>query len=232
MECEGRRLLGLANEAREKDHFFESLDLNDKALIAFDEENDDAGYAEALACRSITLRVYANLHESERILISAKYEMMGSVAIARECGDPTALALPLYNLAQLHEDLREYQDAVKVYAEAVQAMEQNPPATHNRPSVLANMKVHMTTCEYKAGDTSALERMSQALVDLESSDEQNKYNKDVWLSGAHMRIAEALRIDDQEKAREHLQKAKDIIDANPELTLRKKQWEKFAVTFQ
>jgi tetratricopeptide (TPR) repeat protein len=157
--------------------------------------------------------------------------MMGSVEIARKSDNPTALALPLYNLAQLHEDLKEYEDAVKIYAEAVQEMEQNPPLAHNRPAVLANMRVHMTTCEYKAGDASALDRAYSALADLGAAEDENAYNRDVWLSGAHMRIAEALRKDDPEKAREHLQKSKDIIDANPELTIRKKQWEKFAATF-
>lgn len=231
MENEGRRLLALSNEAREKEQFFDALDLSDQAMIAFDKDDDDAGCAESLACRSINLRIYANLNDSTRVLIFAKFEMMGSVEIARKSNNPTALALPLYNLAQLHEDLEEYEDAVKVYAEAVKAMEHNPPQSHNRPSVLANMRVHMTTCEYKAGDTSALDRIYQALADLESAEEPNMYNRNVWLSGAHMRIADALRVDDPDKAQEHLQKAKDIIDANPELTIRKKQWDKFAATF-
>lgn len=232
MESEGRRLHALAAEAREKEQFFDSLDFNDQALIAYDAAGDDAGYAEGLACRSITLRVYANLHESTRILTSAKYEMMGSVAIAQKCGDPTALAMPLYNLAQLHEDLEEYDDAVKVYSEALNSMQSNPPERHNRPAVVANMKMHMTTCEYKAGDTTALERAYRALADLEAAEDEDSYNRDVWLSGAHGRLAEILRTVDPEKAREHLQKSKDIIDANPQLTIRKKQWEKLAATFQ
>jgi hypothetical protein len=47
MENEGRRLLALANEAREKEQFFEAFDLGDQAMIAFDKIQDDAGYAEA-----------------------------------------------------------------------------------------------------------------------------------------------------------------------------------------
>ena len=43
-----------------------------------------------------------------------------------------------------------------------------------------------------------------------------------------MRLAEALREDDLAKAKEHLQKAKDIIAKDERLKIRKSQWEKLA----
>lgn len=215
----------LAAEAREEGQFQKSLDLNDQALLAYDADNDAFGFAEGITCRSITLRVYANLNNSKRILTLAKGEMMAAVAIARESSNKEALALPLYNLAQLQEDLDELQDAVKTYKEAVNTMEHNPPPMHNRPSILANMQVHMFTCAYKAGDKKALEKALKALEELKTAEEK-KYNKDVWISGGYMRLADVLRKADPSKAKEYLQKAKEIIDSNPELKLRKQQWEK------
>ena len=41
-----------------------------------------------------------------------------------------------------------------------------------------------------------------------------------------------LKENDPQKAKEHLQKAKEIIDANPDLKLRKAQWEKLAENFK
>lgn len=58
------------------------------------------------------------------------------------------------------------------------------------------------------------------------------YNFHVWLSGAHMRIANVLKTDDPSKAREHLEKAKQIIDSDSRLTLRSKQWEKLTKEFK
>lgn len=228
MENKGRRLHAEAAKAREEERFTESLTFNDDALFAYDADNDALGFSEGIACRSITLRVYANLHDSKRILTLAKYEMMASVDLARQSGVAEALPLPLYNLAQLREDLGEYDDAVKNYDEAVDGMKKNPPETHNRPSVLANMKVHMTTCEYKAGDKTALERAIQALHELVEAEEPNKYNKDVWVSGGYMRLADAIKADNPDEAKGYLAKAKEIIDSNPDLTLRKKQWEKLS----
>ncbi len=231
MDSKGRKLHAKAAQEREKGNFSKSLDFNDKALFAYDTDNDPLGFAEGIACRSITLRVYANLHDNRRILTLAKYEMMAAVAIAKESGKKESLAMPLYNLAKLQEDLGELQDAVHTYKQAVDNMENNPPERHKNPSVLADMQAHMTTCEYKAGDKTALERAKKALSVLEEAEEPNAYNKDVWITGGYMKIADVLRKDDPKKAREYLQKAKQIIDANPDLELRKKQWEKLNASF-
>ncbi len=230
MKSKGRKLHAKAAEEREKGNFSLSLDYNDKALFAYDAEDDSLGFAEGVACRSITLRVYADLHDNRRILILAKYEMMGAVAIARESGKKQALAMPLYNLAKLQEGLGELQDAVSTYEEAVKNIENNPPERHNRPSILADMNVHMATCGYRTGDKKALERAEKALNKLEEAEEPSTYNKDVWLSGGYMRIADVLRKDNPGKAKEYMQKAEQIIDVSPKLKLRKQQWQKLNST--
>lgn len=214
-----------AAKARETENFSESLTFNDDALFAYDEDNDSLGFSEGIACRSITLRVYAGLHNSKRLLTLAKYEMMASVDLARQSGIAEALPIPLYNLAQIQEDLGEYDNALMNYREAIEGMEKYPPETHNRPSVLANMNIHLATCEYKAGDKTALEKAEQAVYELEKAEEPNQYNKDVWISGGYMRMAEAIKKDNPTKAMEYLTKSKVIIDSNPDLKLRKKQWE-------
>ncbi len=104
-------------------------------------------------------------------------------------------------------------------------MENNAPEQHNRPGVIADLKGHMAVAEYKAGDKSAMERAEKALVELEATDEM-KYNKDVWMSGAYMKMAEALAVDDSKKASDYLDKANQIIEMNPELVLRKEQLNK------
>ncbi len=239
---EGRRLHGLAAQAREDGDHLKALQLDDESMLAYQKDGDILGFAEVVADRSIVLRHLADETGNKNFLIIAKSEMVASVEIARGSGDKTALALPLFNLAKVQEELGELQEAVKTYTEAIQEMENNPPEMHNRPSVLADMKVHLATCEYMAGEKNALERAEQALRDLEKSNEVeyneqsshtrgNSYNKDVWVSGGHMRIAVMLKEDNPQKAKEHLQKAKAIIDANPDLTIRKTQWEKLTTSF-
>lgn len=216
-----RQLHGQAAEAREAEQFIQSLTLNDQALFAYDKENDAAGFAEGIGCRSITLRVYAKLHKSKRLLTLAKYQMMAGVEIAREVG-PEALVHPLFQLAGLQEALEEFDEATKNYKEAVESVEAAKLGAE-RPAMVADMKVHLYTCAYKNGDKSALKMAQDAIEELIQAAEPNQFNKDVWLSGGYMRLAEILQTDDAPQAKEYLEKAKEIIDANPKLTLRKKQ---------
>jgi tetratricopeptide (TPR) repeat protein len=230
MDSKGRILHAQAAKARETEQFLDSLTYNDDALFAYDVDNDALGFSEGIACRSITLRVYANLHDSTRLLTLAKYEMMASVDLARQSGDPRTLPMPLFNLAQIQEDLGELENALMNYREAVRGMETTPPERHKTAAILANMRVFLATTEYTNGDTDAIERAKQALTILAESDQENEYNKDVWLSGGYMRMARVLREHDMDEARNYLEKAKEIIDSNPELTLRQKQWEKLNQT--
>ncbi|MBI4036376.1 hypothetical protein HY386_00670 [Candidatus Daviesbacteria bacterium] len=249
MESEGRRLHGLAEQARESGDFTRALELTDQATVSYQQGGDSLGFAEVQASRFLTLRHLFEKTDDKNYLILAKHTAMASVELAQASGDKQALALPLFNLAKAQETLGELPDAVATYQKAVENIINNPPEPHKRAAIVADFKVHLETCAYKAGDKSALERAEKALVELEAvpvlSDEDFEaggkklefnqevaYNKDVWVSGGHMRIAEMLREDDPPQAKEHLQKAKEIIDANPQLKLRLAQWEKLATTFK
>lgn len=227
MDSNGRKIHGQAAKAREAGNHLESFQLGDEAMLAYQKDGNVLGFAEVIADRSIVLRHLADETGDQNFLLLAKSELEAAVTIVKKSGDQTALAIPIFNLAKIQEELGEIEQAAQTYQEAVESMENNPPELHNRPAVLADMKAHLSTCQYKNGDTSALERAEQALSEIETSEEV-KYNKDVWTSGAHMRMADILRNDNPEKAKEHLQKAKEIIDANPDLKLRAKQWEKLS----
>ena len=149
----GQLLHQEAAKAREEGNYVLALQSNDEAMLAFDQENDDVGFTEVIADRSIVLRHYADAQKSRNCIVLAKHELLGAVTIARSSKQKEALALPLYNLAQVLEDLDELQEAVATYKEAILAMQNNPPVSHNRSSVLLNMKIHRLVCEYKAGNT-------------------------------------------------------------------------------
>lgn len=227
MESRGRKIHGQAAHAREAGQHLEALKLYDEAILAYQQDNDILGLAEVFADRSICYRHLAEETGDQNFLIIAKHYMLASVEIAEKSGDEKAVVLPYFQTGRVYEELGELENAKGYYQKAVENMISNPPDQHNRPAILADMMVHLSTCEYRAGDTGGLERALDAMDDLEKSEEV-RYNKDVWLSGGHMRISEMLKVDDPEKAKEHLQKAKEIIDANPDLKTRKQQWEKLS----
>ncbi|MCL4367403.1 tetratricopeptide repeat protein [Patescibacteria group bacterium] len=113
---------------------------------------------------------------------------------------------PLYNLAKAEETLGNHQQAVKFYQEALANMLHNPPASFNRPVIVTDIKIHLSFAEYQVGDKSALVRLSQHIAELEANQTEDKYNKDVWVSGGYMKLAELLKDIDQaslRKSRSH-----------------------------
>lgn len=230
MESQGRALHSKAEQAREQGDFIQALELSDQAMIKYQEENDILGFAEIQASRFLTLRHLYEKTADQNYLILAKHSALSAVEMAKKSGNKKALAIPLFNLAKAQETLEELSEAVNSYKEAVENMTNNPPEEHSRPAVLLDMKIHLDTVEYKNGDKTAESRAENDLAELEKTEEMD-YNKHVWVSGGHMRIADMLRKDNFEKAKEHLQKAKEIIDADPDLTLRKAQWNKLAEKF-
>lgn len=227
----GRKIHGQAEQARESGDFGKALELTDQAMLAYQKAGDKLGFAEVQSSRFLTLRHLYEQTGDTAYLILAKHSAMASVELAEASGNNEALAIPLFNLAKAQETLGQLDEAVGAYRRAVANITNHPPTVHNRPAVVADFKVHLATCEYKAGDKSALQLAEDALAQLESVDEISKYNQAVWVSGGHMRIAEMLREDHPAKAKDHLQQAKTIIDASPELKLRLGQWEKLAQTF-
>lgn len=222
----GRDLHNQAEIKRESGDFLKALELTDQATVAYQEEGDLLGLAEIQASRFITLKHLFQKTQEKSFLILAKHAALSSVEIAKESKDPKALAIPYLNLGEAFAQLEEWEKAVEAYKESIEHFEKNPPPFNDRPAVLLNIKSHLTQAEYKAGDKSSLQRAEAVAEELRNTEEISSYNKNVWLSGAHGRIAEMVYKEDKEKALEHLRKAKEIIDSDERLVLRREQWEK------
>ena len=227
----GRKIHGLAEEAREKEQdFLKALKLLDEATIAYQEDNDYLGMSEAQNSRFIVLKHLFEKTADKSYLILARLAAQAGVEIAEENNLKEALPLAYFNLGKAYEEEEKYKDAVIFFQKAYESKD-NLPERHDRPAVRADIKAHLAFAQYMSGDKSAISKLDQAIIDLENSDEY-PYTKDVWLSGAHMRAAKALKDDDRKKAEEHLAKAKEIITSNPELKLRMGQWESLAENFK
>lgn len=218
MSSLARQIHAKAEESRElKQDLLASLQFADQATIQYQKENDLLGLAEVQSTRANTLKHLYQQTEAKAYLILALH---------------AAKALPYHKLGTILRLANQLKKAVLAHQKAVDYLSKNPPSGHNRPAVLLNFKNHLYTCMYLAGDKQALNKAEQTTTELAETKEISQYNKDVWLSGGHMRIAQMLKKDNPIKAQEHLAKAKQIIDSNPELKLRLGQWQKLAKTFE
>lgn len=231
VDSKARQILSQANDAREiGGDFLKSLELSDQALLAFQEEHDSLGLAETEAARAIIFKLLYRQTNDRNFLLLAEGAAATGVKIAKESNNKEALAIPIFELAKITDELGNFSEAITFYQEAIENMLKNPPPTHNRSAVLNDIKIHLATAEYKTGNKSVLTRLLSALSDLEKEPDISKYNQDVWVSGAYMRLAEILKIDDPIRSKQYLQQAKAVIDKNPELKIRKAQWEKLATS--
>src|SRR3989344_3851921 len=222
----GNDLHAKAIKAHEQEQdFLKALKFTDEAIIASGEEGDSGEIAGILGSRQ---NIFSHLYDktqNKNYLILAKYEAEAAVEIAEK--SDTSAALPYRDLAKAYEQLNDYPNAVTYLEKAINS---KLPDSHNRPAVKAEIKAHLAYTKYKAGDKSGMNLMNEAIAELENAKE-DKNNKDVWLSGAHMRTAEMLKEDNLDLAKEHLRKAKEIIDVNNELKLRAEQWKELAKDF-
>lgn len=231
MPLTARQIHTKAEEARElKQDFLTSLQLADQAAIQYQKENDLLGLTEVQSTRSNTLRHLYEQTEEKAFLTLAVHAAQSAVDIAQLSNDPTAMTLPYHRLGSTLRLTGQFKKAVKAHQQAVDHMSQNPPPAHNRPAVLLDFKIHLYTCMYLAGNKQALSQAEQTVTEL-SQTKENQYNKNVWLSGGHMRIANMLKKDNPTKAKQHLKRAKQIIDTNPQLKLRLQQWQKLSASF-
>lgn len=218
----GRQIHGKAEHEREAGNFLEALKLTDEAMIVYQEDGDLFGLCDVLSSRFLTLRHLYEKTNNEFYMVIAKKTVESAYEIAQKNSLTDGLFMPAFRLGQAHHTLNEIPEAISLYKQAIEMFKNNPPKEHNRPAVLADMKAHLSVAEYKSGDETALDRAMEALVDLTNADEP-QYTKDVWMSGAHMKIAEVIAPKDPEAAQVHLTKATEIVNANPELILRKEQ---------
>lgn len=219
---QGHDLHSSAEAAREKGDFIEALKLIEEASEHYLSEGDFAGFSEIQGSRFLTLRHLYEKTGKKQYLILAKNAAVSAVELAEMAGDPQALALPYYNLAKAHDTLGNLREAILYYEKAIKAQKENPRPQHAREAVLLDMMLHLASCKYQSGEADAIDKAMELVERLKASDEP-KYNKDVWVSGAYMRFAEALYKNNKEQALTLLSQAQEVIDSNTELVLRQKQ---------
>ncbi len=206
--------------------FLEALVLTDEATLIYQEEENIAGQAETQSARFIIFKhLYQKTH-APSYLILARLNAQAGVEIAKQTNNPTALAIPYFNLGKAYELEKKYHEAAQNYQQALELSTNHPSPQHNKVAIRADIKSHLAYAKYKSGNQGALKSMEEAIKELEETNDAPEFEKKVWLSGAHMQTAEMVYKENMAQAKIHLNKASEIIASDPQLILRKGQWEK------
>lgn len=224
-ESEGRRIHKDAVDALEKDqNFLKALQLADEATLAYQKDGDVFGLGEVQGSRFNTFKHLHRQTGDKNFLILAKYSAQAAVEIAEEAGSIEAVAIPNRDLGKVYIELEQYGKAVGPLQKSLQILRDTPPERFDWDAVRAEVQAHLGFAQYMAGDKEkGRSNLTEAIEILNK--EQRSYEVDVWLSGAYMRGAQMLFTDDPDTSKEFMSLAKEIIDSNEELKLRKEDWE-------
>lgn len=225
-ELSAREIHVKAERAREDDHLDEALNLFTKAIVDYQKEGNWEGAADALMGRALTHKHFFWRDNNLEARDHAKQDAEMALNIAKH-----------HNLTSL------YPRVYFLLGEVVMLCDDYKVATTNYMNGLAsfggslcergNWTSHVGQALYKSGEKEEGKAAFKEGLKLikENRDGVDPFLANVWESGAHMRMAECLRNDEPDIAREHLELCRQIINSDPRLVIRKRQLEELQRLF-
>lgn len=208
-----------AENARELQDYQVSLELAIDSEFSYDEAGDEIGFSEVQASKALTYHQLFTASKNGHFLVLAKHAALAAVEIAKNSGIKEALAIPVFNLAKIYEEVGELEEAQKLYEEALVQINDHPPVHQNRPAVKLDFRIHWLLCRIRLGEITLADEVVKAINELERSAAESDYNRKVWAAGAYLRLAEIL------KDFSYLEEARKIIESDERLGLRNLEWQ-------
>lgn len=148
----------------------------------------------------------------------ARKDAEASLAIAELHKLETVLGSSYFRLGEIDMLFEDYDSAVENYQRSLDHY-------HGTDCERGDYRYHLGEALYRLGKKEeAKEQLYLGLKEIQDhADQVDSFLVHVWESGAHMRLADLLRTDEPEKAKEHLAKAEEIINSDPKLVIRKRQ---------
>jgi tetratricopeptide (TPR) repeat protein len=215
----GRAHLQQALTLSEQKQFSQALNHTDQALIAFAQDNDLAGYAESYSMR---FHIFKHLLTYTNFIghrFSALSNALTGAQIAQEHNLPNSYVM-FINAAKALDQDGQPAKAIAYYDLALTQMQQNAQI---KKAVIADTQNHKDAILLEQNDSQAEQRILDNIEIIRNSTDITPYERDVWLSGAYLRLTKAFLNKDPSKATNYKNQAQQIIDSNPELVIRKDQ---------
>lgn len=211
-----------SEESRELQDYQVSLELAIDSEFSYDEAGDELGFSEVQAGKALTYRQLFKASKNGHFLVMAKHAALAGVEIAKNSRLKDALAIPVFNLAKVYEEIGELEQAKALYEEAVDHITNNPPVHHNRPAVKLDFLLHLLLCKIQLGEITLVDEVVKVIKQIENQTDESDYNRKVWASGGYLRLAEIL------KDASYLEDARKIIESDDRLELRNIEWQELA----
>jgi tetratricopeptide (TPR) repeat protein len=211
-----------ADVLREEGQSLKAIDVYNQAIVRYQEDKDYANMIGALTGRLFSWKhlfyktedkIYAIFvkKEAEAMLeIAKEHQLLDRIYLIHFLNGTSAILLKDYPVAE-----KEFGQAVELYP--------------NDNAEKGDWIAHLGEAVYRNGRKEEGKKLILQGVQIieEKSSQIDSFLFDVWVSGAYLRLAKLLKLDNNEESQLFLNKAKKIIDSDDRLVIRKQQLESF-----
>ena len=221
----GRALHQQALDAQEQGDFLVALKLEDEAMVVYQTDNDDAGFAEIQAMRLLTLNMLGDKTGDQRYYVLGMHAANASLDLAERAGVKQQIALAHGALGRAMNRAEKFEEAGAHFDKAIGILAQTEGG-HNRKEVLAHFKNHAATSRMNAGKLDQEQVALEALKELGAAGDATDHELKVWKSGSYMRLALGMQKNGKiEEARKYLAQAEEVAKSDEALKVRREQIE-------
>lgn len=216
-----------AERLRENDKHVESLKELDYAIVLYQEDKDYLGICEALQSRVLTFKHLYFLTRDTAFASIAQKEAEASLEIAQQNSLREKLSSCYFRLGEVAMIFEDFPKAIKWFQKALEDYQ-------GSLSEKGDYRYHLGEALYRNGQKEEGKKIIfEALEEIrKGAPEVDPFLVHVWESGLNMKLADLLKLDEPEKAREHLDKARKIANSDQKLIIRRRQIEELAKKFQ
>ncbi len=219
----GRALHQQALTAQDNGDYLAALKLEDEAMVTYQTDNDDAGFAEIQAMRLLTINMLGDKTGDQRYYVLGMHAAMASLDLAERAGVKQQVALAHGALGRAMDRAEKFEEAGNHFDQAIETLAATTGG-HNRKAVIADFKNHAATSRMMAGKLDQEQVALAALSELEAAGDATDYEFKVWKSGGYMRLAAGMQKNGKiEEAKKYLAQAEEIARSDEALKVRREQ---------
>lgn len=211
-----------ADVLREEGKNLKAIDLYNQSIVYYQADKDYANMMGALTGRLLSWKHLFYKTEDKIYAIFVKKEAEAMFEIANEHNLLDRLYLIHFLNGTSASLLKDYSVAEKEFTKAVELY----PSDNAEKG---DWTAHLGEAMYRNGRKEEGEKLIlQGVKKIEQNASQiNSFTFNVWVSGAYLRLAKLLKLDNKEESQYFLNKAKRIINSDERLVVRKQQLESF-----
>ncbi len=219
----GRSLHQQALNAQENGDFLAALKLEDEAMMIYAEEKDNAGFAEIMAMRLLTLNHIGDRSADKRFHILGAHEALASLELSEMAGAQEQIALAHGAVGRAMNRAEKFEQAAEHFDKAVKILLQ-AHGQHSRGAVIADFKGQAASNRLAGGELDQEAAALAALKELENAGDASDYEYKVWKSGGYMRLATGMHRNGKiEETKKYLDQAEEIAKSDETLKVRREQ---------